>query len=68
MLKRTADGFNCVNEIFLGNSRGGGGGGVSEVKVQESEALSETSLFQSKVFTFPSSHTKFGYIGGYNQN
>jgi hypothetical protein len=38
------------------------------VKVQESEALSETSLFQSKVFTFPSSHTKFGYIGGYNQN
>jgi hypothetical protein len=32
---------------------------IIEVKVEESEASSKTSLFQSKVFTFPS-HTKCG--------
>jgi hypothetical protein len=47
--------MSCVNKILLGNSRKN----IIEVKVEESEALSETSLFQSKVFTFPS-HTKCG--------
>jgi hypothetical protein len=47
--------MSCVNKILLGNSRKN----IIEVKVEESEALSETSLFQSKVFMFPS-HTKCG--------
>jgi hypothetical protein len=47
--------MSCINKILLSNSRKN----IIEVKVEESEALSETSLFQSKVFTFPS-HTKCG--------